>query len=330
MKTCRTLTIFLALAAFTMKAFAEEPRPVVSGIQAMPTGTNKITVSWNLPSSSRGQRIIRQNIYKSTRPFTTKDDLNEELLAATLDYTYSSYTDTVTDYREYYYAVITLTGEGDFGEDELFYDEETDSLPEEVLADAKPYLIVLPGVNATVKGCRVQLPVRASQVVQDAPQTAEVQNLQGDKRSLPLAYIELESRTEGTKKTISYETESIARTLAKKDSPVKPFTEPYVFEEDLMMPAKGTDDYALFDILKTSFIRQDYKKACKDLSAFLIADRSPETLRRARFYLGQSYYFLQDYASAVTNFLCTEEDMSPLVRKWTENALDLYEIPQAY
>lgn len=328
-------TVFLSvlfLIAASTALFAAGTRPVVTDIQARASASNKITVTWTIPSFSKGQYIALQRIYKANRPFTSTADLTEQNLVATIDGLSSSYTDTVEDYREYYYAVITLIASGDFGTEDLFYDEELDALPETTAQDAVAYLIVLPGVNATVNGSRVPLPSRASQIPQNTQESTSSESSR-ELRNLPLAYISLDD-TEGSAqqdnkpRTISEATEKRARSLGGKKPLTQPFTEPYVFEEDLVMPSRGTDDYDLFNILKTTFIRCDYANAAKQLRTFLAQNRSAVTIMRARFYLGECYYFMQNYADAVTCFLSTEDSMSPLVRKWSENALDLYQIPQ--
>jgi tetratricopeptide (TPR) repeat protein len=312
--------------------FASGTRPVVTDIQAHASGSNKITITWTIPSFSKGQHIAYQRVYRANRPFTSTADLSEQTLLATVDGLSASYTDTLDDYREYYYAVIALVASGDFGTEDLFYDEELDAAPAQTEEDAVAYLLILPGVNATVTGSRIPLPSRASLMNTNSEETASESSAR-ELRNLPLAYISFTDETNltGTQtgpRTISERAEKSAQRLAGKRIAPQVFTEPYVFEEDLVMPAKATDDYELFNILKTSFIRQNWAEASKQLRTFLSQNRSVETVKRARFYLGECYYFMQNYADAVTCFLSTEEVMSPLVRKWSENALDLYQIPQ--
>ena len=102
---------------------------------------------------------------------------------------------------------------------------------------------------------------------------------------------------------------------------------PYVFEEDLISP-DGGDDYLLFDVLKTTFIKRKYKDAQTELLRLLATNRSETVTSRSRFYLGESYYFRGNYAEAINAFLYVIDDYPALAKKWIDSSLDFMQLPE--
>ena len=115
-----------------------------------------------------------------------------------------------------------------------------------------------------------------------------------------------------------------ARELSAREGAPEPATlAPHIFPGDSPSSRIG-DDYYLYQILRDSFIPENYRKAADELSDFLGIKRSEEAAARAAFYLGESFYFLGDYRAAIARFLSVSDDFPELARKWLDSALDLY------
>ena len=91
-----------------------------------------------------------------------------------------------------------------------------------------------------------------------------------------------------------------------------------------MTEPSGGDDYLLFDILKTTFIKKKYGECSEKLIKFLGQNRSKDVTNRAIFYLGECYYYTGDFSKALGQFLLLEDVYPALSRKWSESTLDLY------
>ena len=318
MKKIFSAVIFLFLIQ-TLNA--QSTRSIVSGIKTE-AFRSKINLSWILPKKAEGTSVTALLIYRDTRPIENTDFFKKNKPVATLPPSTTSYADEVRDTREYYYAVICSVAEGDFGETDLYYDEELDAVPESV--ESKPYYIILPGVNATVTGEGIKL----SSKKEFTPLPKENKNRtysENQMRDLPLPFMDILGDEAEHQKTISREAEDSARSLFEGRRKVqKEFLEPYIFEEDIISP-NGGDEYLLFEILKVSFIKRDYKKSVQLLSRFTLQNRNEKVLERARFYLGESYYFEQNFPMALTEFLSLKDAYPSLSHKWIESTLTLFE-----
>ena len=308
--------------------FAQSTRPVVTDINAFPVSSTKITVSWSLPQKTDGNSISALLVYRSTRPLIDISSFANLEPVAQLPGASLSYTDTVSDTREYYYAVISVTQPGSYAADEeLYYDEELDG-PQTNPGTGKTYSVLLPGVNATVKGTRAKA-VQKKENRKAVPQVSEPEKVYGENelREQPLPFIDvLGDKKEVHERTISEEAERRALQLAGKTKAEKYMLEVHVFEEDLISPAGG-DEYLLFEVLRTSFIQKNYKGAEKKLKQFLSQNRKASVTDRAHFYLGESLYYQGKYSDALSQFLLVEERYPALTRKWIESTLDLYNMP---
>ena len=97
----------------------------------------------------------------------------------------------------------------------------------------------------------------------------------------------------------------------------------HIFEEDLVSPAGG-DEYLLFEILKTYFIKKQYTESITALRKFLAQNRTKSVADRASFYLGESYYYTGNFPAALTRFLALEDTYPELTRRWIDSSLDLF------
>ncbi len=301
---------------------AQSPfRPVVTDIRADQISDNKIEISWKLPQQLTETYISSIRLYRETKPFTSINQL-ETITPIILPMGTISYIDTVYDFKEYYYAIITETKQGVM-ETELYFDEEQDTTSQE--SDSRIYKVILPGVNATVEGKRI-FRKDDTQSPKTEVKTAKEKSSNQKIRSQPLPYIDVLGDNEIHSSTISATTTQKALSLLQSSAVRRTILEPYIFEEDIISP-QGGDDYLLFIILSNKFIQQKYEDAITSLQDFLSQNRELSTTNRARFYLAESYYYDENYPEALSIFLSLEEDFPALVKKWSESSLDLYQLP---
>ena len=319
---------FQMIFFFTGLLFAQTSRPIASDINASATSTTTITVSWVLPEKTEGEQIVSLAVYRNTRPITGNNALSISQKIATLPYNSVSYTDTLNDYREYYYAVISYTKPGDYERNsDLYYDEELDK--NNNTGGGTPYEILLPGVNSTVNGVRVKSPVKANSISKKTTESAKEKIYSaGDLREQPLPYLDILGDSTTPDPKISKDTESKALSLVggKQTHSIAIPLEPYYFEQDMMSP-EGGDDFLLYEVLRTTFVAKNYPAATASLLRFLAQNRTQDVTNRAVFYLGESYYYCGKYEKALNQFLTIEDTFTSLSRKWIESTLELYKVP---
>lgn len=300
------LVFFMAVSIKIFSAGADEvsqnqSKPIAEMISSVAVSSNKIKITWKIPKSNL--QIDSFLIYKSKRPFLNSVLQSDNI--AQISANASSYVDTVKDFSEYYYAVMAK------------------------LKDGSIYDIVLPSVNATVKGVAVSRAQKEISISQEEIE-AKTQKVypNGKSREIPLPYLDMIKNLEKKPNKLSLQVMQQGKELAGnfKDTKKQKLS-PYFFEEDLYTPYGG-DDFYLFEILKNYFVKKDYENAVIELQNFLTVNRSEETTNRASFYIAQSQYFLGNYRHALSMFLFTEDTYPILSKKWINSTLDFYSIPK--
>ena len=299
---------------------AQSNRPVVTGTNAMQVENGKISVSWILPKNNTDS-ISSFVIYRNKKPFTSYGQIEFSQPLATVEKNTDSYTDSPRDTSEYFYAVITMISENGKpqGNSEVYYDEQLDG--KEMLKSETPIRLVLPGVNATTEGIKASAAIYLGQPsIKKTPQTKK--EYEDKMREMPLPLIDVLGENQKPAETqISETSRRKIRPLLKSKKEQTKVLPVHIFDEDLISPAGG-DEYLLFEILRTSFIKKKYPDSIDALKKFLAQNRNKQVTDRANFYLGESYYYTGDFSSALTYFLSLEETYPELSRKWTENTLD--------
>lgn len=319
------LAIFISLAVTGASSFAQSRNLIVTGINAFPSAApSEISVSWIMPANTAEYKINSVEIYRNTRPITDIKDLENARLMAKLPRGTVSYSDKVTTSQEYYYAVISLVSQNnsEAQEENLYYDEELDSVKDEEAT--KRVSLVLPGVNATVFGAKAEIKKRAAKVIPEKKEEPK-KTYENKMREQPLPFVDILGDSDSRQSTISDKAKTQVKDLlkAKRNSRELSVLDYHVFEEDLVEPSGG-DDYLLFDILKTTFIKKKYGECSEKLVKFLGQNRSKNVTNRAIFYLGECYYYTGDFSKALGQFLLLEDVYPALSRKWSESTLDLY------
>ncbi len=290
-----TVVQFFALSAI----FAE--RPILTDVNATFANSNKINITWTIPQSPQ-PAIEKILVYKSKKPIGTYSDICNSSPVAVLSNLDTAWTDFLTDFNDYYYAVIAQIS-------------------------GRNYDIILPSINSTVNGVHIKISQSKSDKTKQTVQEEKIL-AEGTLREMPLPYLDLTGEKNRKKITMKSDATLVAKELAgTKIASAKKTLSPYIFEEDLISPAGG-DDYLLFDVLRTSFIRKEYKESANQLSKLLQTKLSDSVTDRATFYLAQSYYYSKRYDDAVKTFILVYDKYPSLTKKWIDSSLENFSISE--
>lgn len=280
-------TVFLTLFC-TFSLFAQ--KPIIQDIQAKAGKGSKINITWTIPQDS-DEQITELLLYRSTKQITNYSQIEALNPVATLSAEITGYTDTVSDFNDYYYAIICVTD--------------------------KPYNVILISFNSTITGAHVLTKVKTTE-----PEKTDYEKFypEGTMRETPLPYIDLFDGIDKKEKATG-EMASSANSVITARSQKQALLTQYIFEEDLVSP-DGGDDYLLFEILKTSFVTRKYSDAISQLTKLTGTNISETTRNRAYFYLGEAQYLSGKYEDAVRTFVKIEQAYPTLVKKWLDSALD--------
>lgn len=292
MKIFSKKTFFTSIfCLFSIYCYAFD-RPLIINLKAEYTKGSSISLTWATPKKLE-KPITKLLVYRDVKPITYFEDINNATFLAQLPGTASGYTDKVSNLNDYFYAVVSFT-------DECF-------------------TLILPGLNATVNGVHVQgvkdkpVPLQKTEKEKNYPS--------GTLRETPLPYLDLVEGMTASENTISQKAREKAKNLGAKKTSKNEYLEPYFFEEDMISPERG-DAYYLFQILSTSFAKQNYPEALKQLQKLTGTNISSEVEKRSIFYMGETYYFTGDFENAVRSFVKVQEYFPEESKKWLESSLD--------
>ena len=291
----KIFSLLILQALLSMAVFAEHP--LVKDIEAHISIGTKVNITWTIPQNLDSQ-ITKFYLYRTTRPVSSFKQLKNENPLTILTPGTNFYTDTLKDYNDYFYTVIAVTD--------------------------KPYQVILPAMNSTVTGVHLTPPKNKAEK-QVEPE--EKLYTDGTLRETPLPYLDMLEQ-ENDFEIISEKTVKQASEFSISDK--KDFADnlsPYIFEEDLISPFGG-DEYLLFEILKTSFIRKQYADAISSFNKLAATRISEKVQNRIYFYTGESYYFTGNYQEAVKCFVKLEQIYPQLAKKWINLSLDKISIKQ--
>lgn len=249
-----------------------------------------------LEANAQGERIVitfnggsvkSAALYRSIRPINqTPDLLGAVILQTKIS---SPFMDYPVPGIPYYYAVVA--------EDDLVQGK----------------VEIIPGRNATMS------PVEAST---NTGSSAEL-------RAIPLPQISTQAVAPGASAYAETAPAELSPQAASAlgNIPAKPaepeLKKPRVFARDLGASAEGGEELLLASVIKGPFTAKNWQKARDELTAFLALPRNPETKARARFYLGQSYYFLHQPREGLFEFLSIQERYPTEAAEWIQASLDM-------
>ncbi|MDR2403242.1 MAG: hypothetical protein LBD78_04365 [Spirochaetaceae bacterium] len=232
-------------------------------------------------------------LYRSVQPIHNVEDL---LKAVIVDSgTISPYTDYPVPGIPYYYAIIT---------------------EEELLSGT---IGIFPGFNTTLTP--VEVPAGRYRVgLGDSPRGL---------RSMPLPLISIDAISPGSKDHVELParvplSEEASRALAsirpQRQIAKKNLKSPRAFSQDLQTPGGG-EESTLRSIVQGSFMKWDWEKSREELLRYLALPRSESSEARARFYLGQVYYYTRDTREALFEFLSIQSQYPEEANEWIQATL---------
>ena len=87
-------------------------------------------------------------------------------------------------------------------------------------------------------------------------------------------------------------------------------------------PNAGGDEHVLLAILSGPFAARDWPAAERALKDYLAIRRAEDLMTRARFYLGQCYYFEGSYRRSFMEFLLVEDRFYAAVQPWLSSIFE--------
>lgn len=302
MKIKKLIAVVSFFAACTA-VFAQNSRPVVSDINAIPKSASEIKINWAIPENPTPS-ITKIVIFRDSRQITSYQQLTTLKPAGAVNGSETEFIDRVKDAKEYFYCVLCLTEQG-------------------------YYAVILPSVNTTVSGTRRASQASEKEIIKsDASSSLITSHADNSEkiRDIPLPTPGLLETTKAKQNVLGPKAMEAGTALAKNYRGIKnKISKMHVFEEDMVSP-EGGDDYFLFKILKAKFVKKNFAGSITDLEDFLSVHRDQSVAYRATFYLGESYYFSKDYSKALFHFLEAQDAYPELAKKWIDSCLDLIEI----
>ncbi len=272
-------------------------QPAYADVTSLQAHLSGRSIELSFKSSAPNRELV---VYRGTSPIENETDLLSALSVGVLPSSRTSFEDTPVPGISYYYAIIDSS----------------------MLADGK--VTLAPGENTTTAGIEVPIKTNASGQIEYAP-----------KRPRPLPFLTLGSNLEtgtrlagSTPSAMPEETPLSRPTTAAVDSllgslpPQKPVEmKPSVLDSEKGAVAGGGEEYTLKSIVDGPFSASDWKKAISALSGYLNIRHSQPVENRARYYLGQAYYFAGDYRQSFLEFLFVENALYPEVQPWMDALL---------
>lgn len=242
-------------------------------------------------------------IYRNTEPIEDQNDILKANLIATLSGRENSYTDYPVPGIGYYYGIIdsNLIKTGNYN--------------------------FKAGENVTIVPVELQLKSVERVGLPEMP----------DSRPKPLPYLSI-SRAYQTgrqlspsimdiippKKEISIETEKAINGLTlltahntTTETETGSTRKPIILNQN-KLPSPGSEQAMLTEILNSDFINGNYETAMIKLLDFQKIKRDKEIEASVHFYLGQIYYFLEDYNKSFKEFLFAEDYLYSYTREWID------------
>ncbi|MDR3145286.1 MAG: hypothetical protein LBU21_03335 [Treponema sp.] len=281
-----TLSVEIAESPVIAAPVVESEGPGgIFGLEIRPEG-DAVVIRYRLSRS--GNTVL----YRSVQPITRTADLLSAVIVQ------SGLEPPITDYPvpgiPYYYAVIF--------EDEL----------------SRGNVGIYPGSNATIH------PVEIAADRVGLPQATEL-------RSMPLPLISLNYAVPGIDNfselrnpiPLSLITTKALGSLHRATPEPRGARVSRAFNQDLETDSYGvsTEDRTLRTIVQGPFSQGDWETARSELERYLAIHHSRIAETRARFYLGQSLYFLEAYREAFYEFLLIRDQYPVEANEWLESCL---------
>jgi hypothetical protein len=267
---------------------AQHLRPVESGLFGLEIRIEGEGVNITYRTASGQRNVV---LYRSVQPLQNTADLLRAVIV------YSGPPTPFTDYPApgipYYYAVIF--------EDELL----------------QGTVGLIPGHNASLE------PVETSPAGMAGLSDAETPI-----RAMPLPLVSVYNALPGSDwfseapaaVPLGPDAVKALEDIPRSNSGPPPKKRPRAFSRDLGAPSGG-EESPLQVIVQGTFLKRDWQGALTELLNYLSLPRSPLSEARARFYLGQAYYFTGRNREALIEFLTVQPQYPQEARDWIDAVL---------
>jgi len=253
-----------ASAASENSSSSTEPIQGISNIKAQQDG-ERVIITFDR-EGQRKNAILFRNMQPITR---SQDLLNAVLVQSGIDSPFVDFPVPVPGLM-WYYAVL--------------YEDEI----------ASGNMGIKPGVNATVTPVTVKSEQPTERTLRPIP--LPVLTL---RNTVPDSFFMTEIPNQ---MPLSAASENILRDAKIPDKVPINLKRPRVFSVDLVAPTGG-EESALFQIITEYFVAFKWEEAMVSLQHYLSLPRSKDIEARARFYLGQTFYYTKKYRESLMEFL---------------------------
>jgi hypothetical protein len=187
---------------------------------------------------------------------------------------------------------------------------------EEDVREGKAY--IAPGYNSTL------YPVILQNTIKTAPQNNPPAVLAPAASPSPAFSPSAQSSALSPQAAAALADTSLIKGAPYQDARSAPIviSEPKVFKQDLQDAVVGSDEYKLQSVVKDIFMWRNWNASIKEFSQIITSTRNPVVEARARFYLGQSYYFAGTVKAALTEFLAVQSRFPDESAVWIQASLN--------
>jgi hypothetical protein len=268
--------------------------PAYADVTGITDALNGRQITLSFKSGAQDRELV---VYRSTSPIKSEAELLGAVSVGVIPSSQQSFDDTPVPGIPYYYAIIDSA----------------------MLADGKVTLAV--GQNTTAAGLEVPIQTDSLGQVEYAP-----------KRPRPLPFLTLNSNLQtgaalpgSSPAVVANATPLTSPTTSAVDSllgslPPKSAAQklPVILDPEKGVIAGGGEEYILKSIVDGPFAAKDWRKSMSDLNNFLNIRHSQAVESRARFYLGEAYYFSGDYRNSFLQFLFVENALYTETQPWMD------------
>ncbi|MDR1239768.1 MAG: hypothetical protein LBK27_06615 [Treponema sp.] len=264
-------------------------RPAASGVFGLEVRVEEEGVNISYRTAEEGKNTV---LYRSVQPLRNTADLLRAVIVQSGPP--APFVDYPVPGIPYYYAVIF--------EDEL----------------VRGNVGIYPGQNATTQA--VEIPPGAGRIGLSGPETPI--------RSMPLPLLSVYNAVPGSDRyseiprrtPLGPEAAKALGNIPQGSPNPPPQKKPRAFSRDLEAPAGG-EESPLRIIVQGVFSQRDWQSARTELLRYLSLPRSALSEARARFYLGQTYYFSGNNREALIEFLLVQSHYPEEAKEWINAAL---------
>lgn len=288
MKYLTKKTSIIALLIFFSSSliFSQSNKPYAKNISVQYFEKEKtLSINWENPASNNISKIY---IFYDEKPITSKDQLSKDKILIILDKSKTSYSFKNEKMFTPYFAVIFQL------QDYSFYD---------VLIPSENSTLYDPDLEVTFFESN-NLPTDTNKNTTDKVAIQEGLE-EGKIRNTPLPRINIEEK--------AFEGNFLQTKKVKVSS--------YIFPEEMVENPFGVS-YEIYNILANYYVEENFTEAAKELNYLLQNKFDEKTTARLYFYLGECYFFTEEYKKAIECFFLSEKQYPEISKQWQQYALN--------